>query len=277
MVKIAAWPTAIESYRILYRAVGEFLYRSGGWMTCLLVLVLAKMLPWPTMISWLLVIATVLCAAAAAASLTIGWCRLILQDETTDSGVITLTFGRRELRGLSHLAPIALLSAVSLALLALLVGAESWWAPAFILMARGPLDLFGLLRLALSLVLSLTLLVSSLVASARLLIALPAVALDEPGRHFPLVWRHSRDILWPLFFGWLACLLPAVMPWAIIALYLYRALDASLAAPLVELLAYPSGFLALVLSAGFFSYVYAQLVDAPIAPEATAAEALAAE
>jgi hypothetical protein len=122
----------------------------------------------------------------------------------------------------------------------------------------------------------MTALVAGLVAAARLLIALPAVALDEPGRQYALVWRHSQDSLWPLFYGWLACILPCVLPWALLSLFLHRALGASLAAPVMELLAYPLGSLALALSAGFFSYVYAQLVDAPMVPEAAAEDALRA-
>jgi hypothetical protein len=267
MVKIAAWPTAAEAYRFLFRGLGELLLRSGGWVACLLVLVVLKMFPWPRAIAALLALATLLCIAATAASLFVGWCRVVLQGETTAYGVITLTFGQREFRGLGYLAAIALLPGVPMALLALLAGAEHWWAPAFILMVRGPLDLSGLLQLALSLLLLMAALVAGLLASARLLIALPAVALDEPGRHFALVWRHSRDSLWPLFYGWLACILPCVVPWALLSLFLRRTLGPSLAAPVIELLAYPSSLLALALSAGFFSYVYAQLVEAPIAPD----------
>jgi hypothetical protein len=273
MVKVAAWPTAAEAYRILFRNIGELLLRSGGWMACLLVLVVLKMFPWPRAISLLLVLATLLCIAAAAASLFIGWCRVVLQDDTTAYGFITLTFGEREFRGLGYLAAIALLPGVPMVLLALLSGAESWWAPAFTLTARGPLDLAGLVLLALSLVLLMTALVAGLVASARLLIALPAVALDEPGRQFPLVWQHSRDSLWPLFYGWLACILPCLVPWALLSLFLRRALGPSLAAPVIELLAYPLSVLALALSAGFFSYVYAQLVEAPIVSDPSADEA----
>jgi hypothetical protein len=274
MVKIAAWPTAAEAYRILCCNFGELLLRSGGWAASLLVLVVLKMFPWPRALSLLLVFATVLCIAVAAASLVIGWCRVVLQGESTPYGYITLTFGEREFRGLGYLAAIALLPGVPMLLLALLTGAESWWAPAFILMARGPLDLLGLLQLALSLVLLMTALMAGLVVSARLLIALPAVALDEPGRQFGLVWQHSRDSLWPLFYGWLACILPAAVPWALLSLFLRRSLGPSLAAPIIELLAYPLSMLALALSAGFFSYVYAQLVEAPIVSDTTAEDAL---
>jgi hypothetical protein len=274
MVKIAAWPTAVEAYRILVRGRSELLLRSGGWIACLLVLVVLKMFPWPRAISLLLVLATLLCIAAAAASLFIGWCRVVLQGETTAFGAVTLTFGERELRGLGYLALIALLPGVPGALLALLAGAESWWVPVFTLMERGPLDLVGLLRLALTLIVLMTALAAGLVASARLLIALPAVALDEPGRQLGLVWQHSRDSTWPLFYGWLACILPCDAPWGLLSAFLHRALGASLAAPVIELLAYPLSMLALALSASFFSYVYAQLVEAPIAPEPAAEGAL---
>jgi hypothetical protein len=274
MVKIAAWPTAVEAYRILVRGGGELLLRSGGWIACLLVLVVLKMFPWPRAISLLLVLATLLCIAAAAASLFIGWCRVVLLGESTAFGAVTLTFGQREFRGLGYLAVIALLAGVPMALLALLASAETWWAPAFTLMARGPLDLAGLLSLALGLVVLMTALAAGLVASARLLIALPAVALDEPGRQFALVWQHSHDSTWPLFYGWLACILPCVVPWGLLSVFLHRALGASLAAPVIELLAYPLSTLALALSASFFSYVYAQLVEAPIAQDPAADHAL---
>jgi len=263
-----------EAYRLLFRHIGELLLRSGGWVACLLVLVVLKMFPWPRAIAVLLVFATLLCIAVAAASLFVGWCRVVLQDETTAYGVITLTFGQREFRGLGYLAAIALLPGIPTVLLALLTGAETWWAPAFTLMARGPPDLAGLLLLALSLVVLMTALVAGLVAGARLLIALPAVALDEPGHQFALVWQHSRDSIWPLFYGWLACILPCLVPWALLSPFLRRSLGPSLAAPVIELLAYPLGALAVALSAGFFAYVYAQLVEAPIVSDPTAEDAL---
>ena len=276
MVRIAAWPTAAEAYRIFFRNIGEFLHLAGGWMTCLLVAVVVKMAPWSGMMSFLFVLATLLCVAAAAASFFVGWCRLILQDEFS-SGVITLTFGRRELRALGHLAVIALLAGVPLALLWLLVSAESWWTPLFSAVARGSFDLLGLLRLAFSLVALLAMLAASLVASARLLIALPAVALDEPGHLFGLVWQHSRNSVWPLLFGWLICILPAMVPWGALSFHLLRRLGAWVAAPAVEFLAYPFGFIALALSAGYFSYVYAQLAEAPPTPETAPQGAVAAQ
>ncbi|HEX9490145.1 MAG TPA: hypothetical protein VF930_07660, partial [Stellaceae bacterium] len=63
-----------------------------------------------------------------------------------------------------------------------------------------------------------------------------------------------------LFYGWLACIMPVSLLWAVLSLFLNHALGV-LAGPIVELLAYLCYFVALGLTAGFFSCVFSQFAD----------------
>jgi len=259
MVKIAAWHTAGAAYRIVAEHIGEFLHLSLGWLTCLLACVVIKMLPWPGLVSILLALLTALCVAIASAAIAVGCYRVVLQNEVYYGG-IPFSFGARELRYTRYQTAIALLLLAPFALLVLWLGETQWWRDAFaFLWGRGfrPLSLVFVLS---GLVAILPLIVASGAAAARLLLALPAAAIDEPGRLLRDAWTHTAENARPLFFGWLACVLPPVLVWESIWFALDQTLGV-LATPLVELAGYVCYFFALTLSVAFYAYVYAQLAE----------------
>jgi hypothetical protein len=113
---------------------------------------------------------------------------------------------------------------------------------------------------------------------ARLILALAAVAIDDaPGRLLREAWRHTRSNARALFYGWLASIMPVSLLWSAAALILNDVLGRALAAPIIELLAYLCYFVALGLTAGFFSCVLSQFADAAGEAPAAAGEALPAQ
>lgn len=266
MVNIAAWSTAGEAYRILYRNRGEFLLRSGGWIACVVGGLVVKMLPWPDAISLLLRLLTIVLISVAFGVFSVSWCRVILQDERS-SGVVTLALGRREVRYIAYQSAVALIPGVPAALLFLVVGADTWWATGFSFLRGGPFHPLSFLSFVGSLVALLAMFVAGITVSARLMILLPAAAMDKPGQLLREAWRQTEADASPLFQGWLACILPPTVLWAIPSFYVEHLLG-SLASPIMELMAYPLCFVALALTAGFYSYAFAQLVEGrPVSDE----------
>jgi hypothetical protein len=251
MVKIAPVHTAWAAYSACIRHHRALLQLSLGWITLLAGLVLAGMIPWPDLIAWPLLLAKLAAVPIAAAAFVIACCRVVLLDEEPPL-LITLRFGARERRCAIHLLGIAALPGVALLLLALLLGTSAWWVPfaslAWLLLIVAP----------------------ALAASARLAIALPAIAIDEPGELLPAVWRHSRRCGPRLLYGWLLCMLPWLVPSALLFAALDHGATAPSAAPMAELLACPLGFLALAASAAFFAYAFAQLAEGAPAEDAAA-------
>lgn len=246
MVKIAPVHTVWAAYLACLRHHRALLQLSLGWITLLAGLVLAGMMPWPELIAWPLLLATLAAVPIAAAAFVVACCRVVLLEEEPPL-LITLRFGARERRCAIHLLGIAALPGVPLLLLAFLLGTGAWWgslaALAWLLLIVAP----------------------ALAASARLAIALPAIAIDEPGELLPGVWRHSRRCGPRLLCGWLLCLVPWLVPSALLFAALDHGATAASAAPMAELLACPLGFLALAVSAAFFAYVFAQLAEgAPV-------------
>jgi len=259
MVKIAAWHTAGAAYRIVAEHIGEFLHLSLGWLTCLLACVVIKMLPWPGFVSILLALLTAVCVTIASAAIAVGCYRVVLQNDIYYGG-IPFSFGARELRYTRYQTAIAMLLLAPFALLVLWLGETQWWRDAFdFLWGRGfrPLSLLFVIA---GLVAIVPLIIASGAAASRLLLALPAAAIDEPGRLLRDAWTHTAENAGPLFFGWLACILPPVLVWESIWFALDQTLGV-LAAPLVELAGYVCYFFALTLSAAFYAYVYAQLAE----------------
>lgn len=255
MVKIAPAHTASAAYLACIRNYRALLQLSLGWLTLLAGLVLASMVPWPELIAWPLLLATLAAVPIAAAAFFVACCRVVLLDEEPPL-LITLRFGARERRCAIHLLGIAAVPGVPLLLLVLFLGAGAWWTPmvlAFLLLVLAP----------------------CLAASVRLAIALPAIAIDEPGELLPVVWRHSRKCGPRLLFGWLLCVLPWLLPCALLFTALDHGVTALIAAPMAKLLACPLGFLALAASAAFFAYVFAQLAEGtPVADTAEGAVAV---
>jgi len=277
MVSIAAWPTAAMAYQVFYRGIGQFVWLAGGWLTVLLGCVVVKMVPWPQTISSLLVFATLLVIALGSAGFSVGWYRALLVEETSSDGIIPFSLGFRELRYLLYQAAIALIVGAPVALLCLLLGWEPVWAAAFSFLKGGAPNQRALLLVAGGVALLLPLIVLSFRLAARLILALAAVAIDDsPGRLLREAWRHTSSNGRALFYGWLACIMPVSLLWGVLALVLMRALGV-LAGPIVELLAYLCYFVALGLTAGFFSCVMSQFADGALPDEgAGAMDAVAA-
>src|SRR5216684_2609804 len=121
--------------------------------------------------------------------------------------------------------------------------------------------------------------ISSLLVFATLLVVALGSAGFSVGWYRALLreaWRHTSSNGRALFYGWLACIMPVSLLWGVLALVLMRALGV-LAGPIVELLAYLCYFVALGLTAGFFSCVMSQFADGALPDEgAGAVDAVAA-
>jgi hypothetical protein len=273
MVKVGSLHTAWRAVLVCIRHYLAFLHLGLGWVTLLAGLVFARMVPWPDAIAWLLLVTTLAAVPMAAAAFLVACSRVVLLDEEPPL-LIKLGFGAREGRCALHLLAVAALPAGPLLLLLWLRDAASWWAPLAAL-GTGPVDLLACAQPVLALALLVLLLRAALGASCRLAIAIPAIALDEPGPLLATVWRHSRDNTVPLLYGWLLAVLPAVIPWIGLYLLLDRGITASIAAPVAALAGCPLGFVALAVSAAYFAYVFAQLAEGAAPADAPAAGALA--
>jgi len=274
MVNVAPAQMAADAYGVCLRHYKAFLHLGLGWGVLLIGLVVAGMLPWPDMIGWPLTLASLAAVPIAGAGFFVSCCRVILLDEETPAA-ITLGFGARERRCAAHLLGILALPAVPWLLFLMIARADSWWAPLATAIAGGPVDLAGCLKLLSTLALMLMLSVIAAAASARLAIALPAIALDEPGKLFLSVWQHSRGLGRPLFYAALLCALPVLLA-PTIFFCLDRGVTAEIAGSVAEVLACPLGLFAVAVAAAFYSYVFALLAEAPAEDEA-ASRALVAD
>ena len=259
MTEIAAWPTAGEGYRLLLIHIGQFFRLAAGWIACLLGCAVAKMLPLPALMLSLLDLATLLVAAVAAASFSVSWYRAILEDETSP-GRVPMTLGPRELRFLGHQTAIVLVPGLPAVLLALLVGAESWWNAAFAVFHGAPAEPLTLLRLVGGLAVLVPMSIAGFVISPRLMLVLPLVATDEPGPLLASAWQVGKGNTMALFKGWLGCILPPILLWALLWFELAGAVG-PIAMPAVEAAGDLFFFIALAASTGFFSFSYAQLAE----------------
>ena len=261
MVPIAAWPTAAMAYQVFFRGLGQFIWLAGGWLTCLLGCVVIKMIPWPETIESLLALLTVLVIAIGSAGFSVGWYRALLIEEASFTA-IPFSVGFTELRYFLYQAAIALIVVAPVALLCLLLGWQPVWAAALSFLKGGPLHGRALLLVTGGVALLLPMSVLSFRLASRLILALAAVAIDDaPGRLLREAWRHTRGNTRALFYGWLACIVPVALLWSTSSVILQHALGA-LAGPIVELSAYLCYFVALGLTAGFFSCVFSQFAEA---------------
>lgn len=264
MVEIAARPMAAAAYQVFARGLGQFGWLAGGWLTCLLGCVVAKMLPWPDAVDALLVFVTVLVFAAGAASFSVAWYRAILLDEDAE-GIIALTFDVQEIFYSFYQGAIALILAAPLALLCWLLRAEMLWVAALSFLGYGEPNGAAIALAFGGVAALLALSVASFWIAARLMLALAVVAVDDqPGRLLVEAWRLTRGNGAALFFGWLACIMPAAGVWGLASLLLLHALG-DLARPIVELLAYLAAFVALAVTGAFYSLVFAQFGEGELA------------
>jgi hypothetical protein len=259
MMRIAARSIAIDTYRVLFFHLGAFCRLAGGWMACLLGCILVRMVVWSQSMALLLLLITLACLAVFSAAFSVNWYRALLNEEPA-SDVVPLTLGGRELRFLAYQSAIALVPGIPLLMLVMLLHADAWWAAALAVVHGGSVALIPTLRLIAGFAFSVPAAIAATIILPRLMIVLPAVATELPGPLLAPLWQHSRGNTAPILYGWLACVLPPLGLWAVLAFELTGALD-GLAQPLVELIAYVCWFIALALSGGFLCQVYAQLTD----------------
>jgi hypothetical protein len=257
MMRIASRALAIDAYRVLFFHLGTFCRLAGGWMACLLGCILLRMVVWSQSFGFLLLLITLAGLAVFSAAFSVNWYRALLNEEPA-SDVVPLTLGGRELRFLAYQSAIALVPGIPLLMLAMLLHADAWWSAALTIVHGGSLSLMPTLRLIAGFALSIPGTIAATIILPRLMIVLPAVATDAEGPLLAPLWQHSRGNTTPILYGWLACVLPPLGLWAVLAFELIGALD-GLAQPLVELIAYVCWFIALALSGGFLCQVYAQL------------------
>ena len=257
MMRIAVRSIAIDTYRVLFFHLGTFCRLAGGWMACLLGCILVRMVVWSESIALLLLLITLACLAVFSAAFSVNWYRALLNEEPA-SDVVPLTLGGRELRFLAYQSAIALVLGIPLLMLVMLLHADAWWVAALAVVHGGSLSLMPMLRLIAGFAFSIPATIAATIILPRLMIVLPAVATEVPGPLLAPLWQHSRGNTAPILYGWLACVLPPLGLWAVLAFELTGALD-GLAQPLVELIAYVCWFIALALSGGFLCQVYAQL------------------
>jgi hypothetical protein len=197
----------------------------------------------------------------------VSWFREILNKEPASEGML-MTFGRRELRFFSYQMAIAFVPGVPVVAFLLLLQADPWWIAALSVFHHGGLQIVPMLRLFGGLILSGPATIAAIMILPRLMMSLPAVALDETGPLVAPLWQHSRGMTGALLRGWFICVLPALGLSAMLWFELTGALG-DLTAPVVEMIAYICLFVALALSGGFLSHIYSQLTAIrPLSPVA---------
>ena len=136
-----------------------------------------------------------------------------------------MSVGGRELRYFLYQAAIVSIIGAPVALFCLLLGWEPVLNAAFSFVHGGALNGRALLLVVGGVTLLLPLIVLSFRIDARLILALAAVAIDDsPGRLLREAWRHTKGNARALFYGWLACIVPVSLLWAIASLFLNHAL-----------------------------------------------------
>jgi hypothetical protein len=172
---------------------------------------------------------------------------------------VPMSLGARELRFAQYFAAVVGAAGAPLLLFFLLVGDGLWVVQLPAMFQGGAMPIMSIVRL-LACLGALPLIILGLKAAARLALALPAVALDEPGALLKDAWHHSRAEANDIFHGFLACILPGFMLWGALYFMLNFALG-GLAGPLVQLFGLLAFFTILALVAGYYAYVYALLAE----------------
>lgn len=228
-------------------------------MACLIGCLLIRMVPWPDSIALMLLLITVICVAVFSAAFSVSWCRALLDQEPA-SDVVPLSMGSRELRFLACQSAICLVPGLPLLMFYMLMSADAWWAAALGFVHGGSIAVTPMLRLLSGLAISVPASGIAMIMLPRLMLVLPAVAIDIPGPLLARLWQLSRGETKPLLYGWLACVVPPIGLWWILWFELAGALG-GLAAPIVEFIGYICWFVALALGGGFLCHVFKNLTE----------------
>jgi hypothetical protein len=265
MRKIAFWRTVGDAYRFLFGNLARFLVLTGGWLIAIIVTVAAMALL--SLVSQVLALVVVIIGAilfyfGGVLAFAVAWHRAILRGEPPR---MSLHFGPRERRFLGYSAVIGLIFfaiafAGGMVLGGLVVGLAAFGKPGILVAALSPIVAIIAWGLC-----------------ARLSLALPAAAVDEPGRLLKTAWRRGRGNAVRLFFGPIVCAIPIIILQTVLQLVLgppfWRAgMTRTLMAHTMTALPLTMSLLYIILifvqvavTVGFLSFSYRQLT-APAAP-----------
>ena len=288
--KIALWRTVIAAYRFTFEDPGRFFRVSVIWLCLTLI---ETELPWldiailaprlkavpATVIVALGILNMALIAATAAGYIAfpVAWHRAILLDEAA-SGWRTLRFGRRELRFLGNSFLIGLIVTVPAipliwALMPVLAADDHTTFPWMgVLRVLSAVDLSSPSWREILVGMSAIGVLAALIATPRLSLALPAVAVEEPGEALDQAWRRGKKNTLRLAFGVLLCAAPfqAIGMALNVALAMELHVGEASGLTIVYAVAVVSrvvDFFAIAVGVGFLSYSYRQLRGfSPTAP-----------
>jgi hypothetical protein len=253
MTTLAFWRLLGAAYRFTWVERRRAAATALPWLVAaaLPALLLQGLAPRSGLTGAALALAGVLCAVAGFLGFALRWQRHILAGESL-AGRAALALGRRERRFAGHAVlvfivvggaflgvAVLLYLPLTLAFSALharaLLGASGWLFQGMAAVACG--TVFG-----------------------RLALALPAVAVDEPGDMLEIAWQRSRGNVLGLFLGTIGSLLPFALLQHVIEapfgrLISYQLVPQLAAAALAMLL----GFAALAVLATFFAEAYRAL------------------
>lgn len=266
MRKIAFWQTMGDAYGFLFDNLQRFFNLAALWLLGLLVLGAAALgffLISPAL-GAAIGLAALIFYVAAGVAFSVAWHRAILRGEPSISPA-GLHFGRREWRFLGYGLLITLIIGVALAAAA---GVLSVFAVAM-MAAAGPAGVIFF-------VLPVLAAIAGWALCSRLMLALPAVAVDEETDLLSTAWARGRGNGVRLFFGPLLCALPLFIAEAVFRAIVHVAFGlqywasaphhklallaaAPLAQGLLTALTIIVYFLQLALTVGFLSFAYRQL------------------
>jgi len=221
MRKIEFWETLGDSYRFVFADVMRFVRLAGAWIALCAAVAIALGLyahfaPMPGNRMTLVGVRSALLLPLAAIGLVrfvgltafaVSWHRSILLADVPRG--FNFRFGRRELRYFSYgwglMATVAMVLAVLAfaagTILGLLLGISG-------LIESAPHPAIRALTFAIP---ALAGMIIFIAIGLRIVLGLPAIAVDEPRGVLRRGWDRSRGNAWRLFFASLLCLLPMEM------------------------------------------------------------------
>lgn len=261
-MKIVFWRTVADAYGFFFNNIERLVALSGIWLVAIFIAGFVVLL-----LSWLSIFLAIALGFVSAIILYMGgftafavaWHRAILRN---DESAMSLGFGPREWRFLGYCVVIGLVVGGSIFLGELVFGAFAYAMVA----ALGTVGMVFF-------VLPFAVMVIGWLLGSRLMLALPAVAVDEQGDMLTTAWRRGRGNGVRLFFGPLVCIIPFV-----IAQFILRGIFGLFGISVVgrgfNLWAIPSFssfifsmlfvvlyFMQAAVTVGFLSYAYRQVAE----------------
>lgn len=270
MHKIGFWRTIGATYGFLFGNLRRFALLSGGWLAGFALTELVWLAAAPVFLVLAAVIGflgIIVFEFFGVTAFAVAWHRAILLDEPPR---LMLRFRGREWRFFGYSFLISLIvGGIGLAIVLILGGATF----GLVKMIGGIGAVFGIVPFVAWFVV--------LCFGARLMLALPAVAIDEPQRLIKLSWQRGRGNGARIFWGILVSLVPFIILSAAIQLLFLRPppaaamlmrtwpLEPTLGWAILTWVFALLYFLQSAIAVGFLSFSYRQIAAAP--PPALAA------